>query len=240
MLQHLSFTVPTPSEGFDIVVFSNRALFSYAFRKLIEESTNLKVSLLPVYAAYCSRLDQGFSGLLVVSLETTDSAGLEVLQYLRESLPLARVLVALSSLADVCTQDIQHQAHSIWSESSTILDLLEAAIITLKGGTWIEKQLFSVKLISEVKPISRDSHQEHGIVTTSQWKRLTDREIQILKLMSEGYSNQQIAERLFISISTVKNHSARLFTKLGIKNRTSAVLKAIESGILSREVACIS
>jgi len=237
MLQYLELAFPPSSDRFDIVVFSNRAIFSYAFRKLVEESTNLKVSLLPTYVVYCSRIDEQFSGLLVVSIEKADSAGIKILQHIRESLPLARVLLVLPSSTEVCGQEFQSQAHSIWSEYSTIPELLEATIITLKGGTWLEKQVSacSQPVFAEKLPQQNRSGVDDATPSSIHWKRLTDREIQILKLMAVGYSNQQIAESLYISVSTVKNHSARLFSKLGTKNRTGAVIKAIETGVLSQD-----
>jgi DNA-binding NarL/FixJ family response regulator len=241
MLQPLDLTVPTPSERFDIVVFSNRSLFSFAFRRLIEENTSLKVSLLPVHSAYCSRLEQKFSGLIVVSIDPSD-LDTALLQHIKKSLPLARILLVLPTHTDAFTQEIQRQAHSIWSERSTVTELLEAAIITLKGGTWVERKVSIYPKLDPEKSFPQQEHPQEDSDTqpSAHWKRLTDREIQILKLMSEGYSNQQIAECLYISVSTVKNHSARLFSKLGTKNRTSAVLKGIEAGLLSKVTALVS
>lgn len=55
---------------------------------------------------------------------------------------------------------------------------------------------------------------------------LSKRELEVLQLMSEGLSNQEIAEKLFVSLSTVKTHSTKLFEKLDVKRRTQAVEKA--------------
>lgn len=62
---------------------------------------------------------------------------------------------------------------------------------------------------------------------------LTAREVQVLQLVADGCSNQEIAERLFISILTVKSHIQRLSMKLEVKRRTQAVAKAKSLGILS-------
>ncbi len=55
---------------------------------------------------------------------------------------------------------------------------------------------------------------------------LSKRELEVLQLMSEGLSNQEIAGRLFVSLSTVKTHSVNLFEKLDVKRRTQAIEKA--------------
>jgi len=55
---------------------------------------------------------------------------------------------------------------------------------------------------------------------------MSRRELDVLELMAEGLSNQEIAERLFVSLNTIKTHSARVFEKLEVKRRTQAVEKA--------------
>ena len=56
--------------------------------------------------------------------------------------------------------------------------------------------------------------------------QLSKREIEVLALMAEGFSNQEIAEKLFVSLSTVKTHNQNLFDKLEVRRRTQAVEKA--------------
>ena len=61
---------------------------------------------------------------------------------------------------------------------------------------------------------------------------LTPRELEILEAMAAGFSNKEIAERLFVSENTVKTHAARLFSKLDAKRRTQAVQLAKEAGLI--------
>ncbi|MDX2070081.1 MAG: LuxR C-terminal-related transcriptional regulator [Haliscomenobacter sp.] len=62
--------------------------------------------------------------------------------------------------------------------------------------------------------------------------KLSKREYEVLTLIAAGYSNQEIAERLFVSLNTIKTHSSNLFIKLDVKRRTQAVQKAKELGLL--------
>ncbi len=61
---------------------------------------------------------------------------------------------------------------------------------------------------------------------------ITPRELEILEAMAAGFSNREIAERLFVSENTVKTHAARLFDKLSAKRRTQAVQLAKEAGLI--------
>jgi DNA-binding NarL/FixJ family response regulator len=61
---------------------------------------------------------------------------------------------------------------------------------------------------------------------------LTEREVEVLRLMAGGYSNREIARALDVSEGTVKNHVSSVLSKLGVRDRTRAVLKAIDEGWL--------
>jgi ATP/maltotriose-dependent transcriptional regulator MalT len=61
---------------------------------------------------------------------------------------------------------------------------------------------------------------------------ISKRESEVLELISQGLSNQEIADKLFVSLNTVKTHSARLFEKLEVKSRTKAIHKAKELGLI--------
>lgn len=62
---------------------------------------------------------------------------------------------------------------------------------------------------------------------------ISKREWEVLALMSEGLSNQEIAERLFVSLNTIKTHSSNLFEKLDVKRRTQAIEKGKRLGLLA-------
>ena len=61
---------------------------------------------------------------------------------------------------------------------------------------------------------------------------ISKREFDVLLLLGEGLSNQEIADKLFVSMNTVKTHTSRIFEKLEVKNRTQAIIKAKEIGLI--------
>ena len=63
---------------------------------------------------------------------------------------------------------------------------------------------------------------------------LTQRETEVLRLIAEGLSNREIAQRLYISLSTVKRHNATIYDKLAVNNRTQAVARGRDLGLLKQ------
>ena len=64
------------------------------------------------------------------------------------------------------------------------------------------------------------------------FKMLTERERNILYLLVEGFTNKEIAEKLYISIHTVKAHLEAIYEKLGVNNRVQTVIKAVKLGLV--------
>jgi len=84
------------------------------------------------------------------------------------------------------------------------------------------------RLISEFAALQpkRDAGLTPGLAS------LTPRETQVLRLVAEGMSNQEIAARLVVTDETVKTHVSRVLSKLGLRDRTQAVVAAYESGLV--------
>ena len=61
---------------------------------------------------------------------------------------------------------------------------------------------------------------------------LSEREVEVLQLLADGLSNQEVAQRLFITVRTVKWHNSNIYGKLGVRSRTQAVAKARLLGVL--------
>ncbi|HUM69375.1 MAG TPA: LuxR C-terminal-related transcriptional regulator, partial [Chloroflexota bacterium] len=61
---------------------------------------------------------------------------------------------------------------------------------------------------------------------------LSDRELEVLRLIAQGLSNQEIGERLFLALDTVKGHNRRIYDKLSVQRRTEAIARARELGLL--------
>jgi two-component system, NarL family, response regulator LiaR len=87
------------------------------------------------------------------------------------------------------------------------------------------------KLTSDKKTAAEE--REPGIRILAEDSNLSPRELEVLALMAGGLSNQEIADKLFVSLNTVKKHCTSLFTKLDVKRRTQAIEKAKRMGLIS-------
>ena len=107
------------------------------------------------------------------------------------------------------------------------LETLVEAIATLaSGGSWFAPNI-TERLLGAVRNSSND------FTMPSQLEPLSDKELEILQLMAAGYSNKEIASALFKSEGTVKNQCSAILSKLGVRDRTRAVLLALELGLIS-------
>ncbi len=94
------------------------------------------------------------------------------------------------------------------------------AVLFTALGVWVGLRL-TRKPVTVAVPFQRDSRRVQQL-------ELSKRELEVLELLAQGYSNQEIADRLFVSLNTVKTHTSNLFGKLGVSRRTQAVQKGKE------------
>lgn len=100
------------------------------------------------------------------------------------------------------------------------------AILFTSLGIW-----FGLKLIDRQKSKAISQSGLDGFIINSEKLRshgISVRELEVLELMAKGLSNQEIANKLFVSPHTIKTHSANLYSKLDVKRRTQAIRKARE------------
>ena len=109
------------------------------------------------------------------------------------------------------------------------------AVIFTGLGVWLALKLGSPKVTTVV--VEKEVYKEVSDFAVNQAEltklNLSKREIEVLQLMSRGMSNKEIAEQLFVSVSTIKTHSNNLFDKMEVKRRTQAIEKARKLGLIA-------
>jgi DNA-binding NarL/FixJ family response regulator len=127
---------------------------------------------------------------------------------------------------DVLWSAVDAGAAGFELKSATPENLIEAVRTVAAGGTWIDGTLLGPIL---------DSYRQSARSTTShgtQLDALTNRELDVLRLMARGSSNREIAEHLFLAENTVKTHVGSLFKKLGARDRAAAIVFAYDAGLV--------
>ena len=114
-------------------------------------------------------------------------------------------------------------------KKSVDADLLTAIRAVHKGRTYVDSELAEF-LVRDA--ITRDGSDHDGSAAKSV---LSDRELQVLKLVAEGFSSREVAEQIFISTKTVETYRSRFAEKLGLKSRAQIVRYALNLGLLSSE-----
>ena len=107
-------------------------------------------------------------------------------------------------------------------------DLVGAIRVTARGGSWLDP-----RVADRVLAALRRRAAGRGPATGPAAAPLTERELDVLRLVASGANNAEIAESLYLSERTVKGHISAIFGKLGVRDRPAAIIRAYDAGIVS-------
>jgi DNA-binding NarL/FixJ family response regulator len=162
--------------------------------------------------------------VVLLDMRMPGLSGLDVLRELagRDSLPPTIILTTFDD-DELVLAGIKCGARGYLLKDVALADLV-AAIKTVAVGGSIVKPAVTQRLLKGLENL------QNQFSSLDQPDPLTDRETEILRLMAGGYSNKEIANSLGVAEGTVKNHVSNILSKMGVRDRTRAVLKAFELG----------
>ncbi len=154
-------------------------------------------------------------------------SGIEACRAIKESVPSAKIIMLTVSDEEADLYEaVKSGASGYLLKDSSIEEVAQAVRVVSEGQSLISPSM-AVKLIDEFKQISRP---EKGAVGGG--LRLTDRELEVLRLVATGMNNREIAKQLVISENTVKNHVRNILEKLQLHSRMEAVMYAVKEKLL--------
>jgi len=164
--------------------------------------------------------------VILMDVRMPKRSGIEACVAIKDVAPTARIIMLTVSDEEVDLYDaVKNGASGYLLKDSSIDEVAQAIRVVAEGQSLISPSM-AIKLLDEFKQMSRTDRQQVPS------PRLTDRELEVLKLVAQGLNNREIAKRLFISENTVKNHVRNILEKLQLHSRMEAVMYAVREKLL--------
>ena len=212
-----------------ILIADDQTLFREGIKDLLEDEKGLSVigeaSNGPEAVAMAKKLRPD---VILMDIKLPQMDGVSATRIIRKECPNTNVLI-LSGYEDEAhiTEAIQAGANGYLSKMLPASELVHALKTFNSEGVMIPQPIMG-KLIQGLRQMGTPGYD-------SAPDSLTATEIKVMALLGKGKSNKEIAAELGCSVKTIKNHLNSIFQKLGVNNRTEAVVKAIEKGLISAE-----
>nr|WP_303646100.1 response regulator transcription factor [Candidatus Solincola tengchongensis] len=167
--------------------------------------------------------------VVIVDIQLPGMNGIELIRRIKSQYPeIEAITLTVFDDEQFAKQAIKAGAIGYVIKDAAKEELVKAVRAAARGESLISTSV-ARKLIEEIsEPAGKKRREE-------EYEGLSQRELDVIKLMARGYNNRQIADILFISEHTVKVHIRNIFRKIGVTDRTNAVLWAIERGLVLKD-----
>jgi len=160
--------------------------------------------------------------LVVMDIGLPRLDGIAATQQIKAVLPQTRIVMLTSHQTETeIIAALSSGADAYCIKGASVERLLSAIAAAVEGAAYLDPQI-ARRVIENLKPPS----------TTSNSYNLSTRELEVLRLILEGLSNPQIAEKLYLSPNTVKTHVRGIMNKLAVDDRVQAAVVALRSGLI--------
>ncbi|HEY1331336.1 MAG TPA: response regulator transcription factor [Actinomycetota bacterium] len=219
-------------EALRVLVVDDHALFRRGLQLVLNQEPDIDVvgEAADGHEAV-ERAQELMPDVVLMDVRMPRRSGIEATAELKDQLPHVKILMLTISddEADLF-EAIKAGASGYLLKEVSIEEVAEAVRSVAAGQSRISPTMAS-KLLNEFAAMSRRGEHEPDRAPLPA-PRLTDREMQVLKLVAEGLGNKDIAKRLFISENTVKNHVRNILEKLHLHSRMEAVVYAVREKLL--------
>ena len=164
--------------------------------------------------------------VILLDVRMPRRTGVEACRAIKEAVPSAKIIMLTVSDEEAdLYESVKNGASGYLLKDSSIEEVAQAVRVVNEGQSLISPSM-AVKLIDEFKQMSKpEREQGPGL-------RLTERELEVLRLVAKGLNNREVAKELFISENTVKNHVRNILEKLQLHSRMEAVMYAMREKLL--------
>ena len=209
----------------NVMLVDDQNLVRKGVRSLLEFSEEIEVIAEAADGAEAIRaIPEVKPDVVLLDMRMPGKSGLDVLQELSEAEQLPPTIILTTFDDDeLLLAGIRAGAKGYLLKDVALAELVNAVKTVAEGGS-VVKPAVTQRLLKGLENLQTDFY------SLDRPDPLTERETEILRLMAGGYSNKEIANSLGVAEGTVKNHVSNILSKMGVRDRTRAVLKAFELG----------
>jgi len=210
-----------------VCLVDDQTLVRQGIRSLLELSDDIRVAAEAVDGAQAVEvIPQVKPDVVLLDMRMPGMSGLDVLNALAQKNALPPTIILTTFDDDqLVLAGLKAGARGYLLKDVSLEQLVEAVKTVAEGGSLVAP-VVTQRLLTGLE------RMQNNFTSLDQPDPLTERETEILRLMASGYSNKEIANSLSVAEGTVKNHVSNILSKLGVRDRTRAVLKAFELGIV--------
>jgi len=184
--------------------------------------------------AYCLRTKPD---MLAVDLFLPDLHGLEIVREVRAQLPATRILVLTGHPdAELPGRLVAQGVHGYVDKAAPLSYILQAIESLMEGGmffaTHVPPKGASGAEQAALPKVKAEAREEQAAISVEAVKILSAREIEVARLVAEGFSSKEVASRLDLSVRTVEKHRANIMDKVGVHEVASLVRWCVQTGLV--------
>ncbi len=217
------------TEPIRVLVVDDHALFRRGLQMVLEQEPDIEVvgEASDGAEAVQSATDT-LPDIVLMDVRMPKRSGIEACLAIHETVPSAKIIMLTISDEEADLYDAIKAGAMGYLLKEISIEEVASAIRAVHGGQSLISPSMASKLLTEFASMIKRTDDRQQVPTP----RLTDREMEVLKLVAKGLNNRDIAKQLFISENTVKNHIRNILEKLQLHSRMEAVVYAVREKLL--------
>ena len=213
----------------DVILVDDHQIVRDGIRLLIEGMENIRVIDEAGNAeVMLAILKTKKPDLAIIDISLPGMSGIDLAKYISTNYPEVKILMlSMYTNEEFVFNSLRSGASGYLPKNTTRKELNNAINVISEGKEYFSESISNIILKSYIKKAQSKNEEDE-----KELSKLSDREQEVLKMFSEGKSNKEIADELFISTRTVESHKNHIMQKLGLKTTVDLIKFAIRNGIL--------
>ena len=218
-----------PRDPIRVLVVDDHALFRRGLQMVLEQEEDIEVvGEAGDGAEAVEKVTDTIPDIVLMDVRMPKRGGIDACTAIKDAVPSAKIIMLTISDEEADLYDAIKAGASGYLLKEISIDEVASAIRAVHGGQSLISPSMASKLLTEFATLIKRGDDRQQIPAP----RLTERELEVLKLVAKGLNNRAIAEQLFISENTVKNHVRNILEKLQLHSRMEAVVYAVREKLL--------